>query len=426
MKNLADLMAALPPARRRKIAARAATLIAEEQHRQARRKARAEARALKLIAEAAKLVPWMPMHELVLRRRPLSKRAVDKRQAQLAPPLSPALKAARDAFYAITGGSIDSGNVRAARVTTEQRIKFFRSKTFRDWVAYEKLCGREVFWLKDVDKTQGAGDIFTFFYKWRAENDKFSKSQLVRISKYLKSVSHENSGHPMEVLRLFEQKLAGGEGLGLMDFWSGAYWPAQFGFTRAEKKRQVEAFARHYAARVYPGVKEENKVLEEAGVHVVIVSNGDQELAIAVAKELGIKSENVVGSNLLYAKNNRATGVVHSYEITGDHAWESRPQPGKALSFHYWLHMNRQRFGWDHIDDDKFVIAGRDGDSASSDGGMMILLKPPAIGNFMVDTPGEPERLEKFFKVAAKYGWTKGQFFTLVQEPSQRGATPSK
>ncbi|MBI4534042.1 MAG: hypothetical protein HY711_08835 [Candidatus Melainabacteria bacterium] len=55
---------------------------------------------------------------------------------------------------------------------------------------------------------------------------------------------------------------------------------------------------------------------------------------------------------------------------------------------------------------------------------MMIFLPPAAIGNFMVDTPGEPERVERFYAVAAKYGWTRGQFFTLAQSPSQSGRKP--
>jgi hypothetical protein len=193
--------------------------------------------------------------------------------------------------------------------------------------------------------------------------------------------------------------------------------------TREEKEKQVREFAPHYAARIYPGVPEENRTLEEAGVHVVLVSNGDQELAIAVSNLLGIKPENVVGSHLIYGEDGRATGVNHSYEVF-DEDWETRPQPGKPLSFHYWAHVNRGRWGWKHLDDRKIVIAGRDGDSASADGGMMILLPPPAIGNFMVDTPGEPTRIQKFHVLAAKYGWTRGQFFTLVQLPAPAGNYP--
>ncbi len=41
-----------------------------------------------------------------------------------------------------------------------------------------------------------------------------------------------------------------------------------------------------------------------------------------------------------------------------------------------------------------------------------------AIGNFMIDTPHEPNRVLKFYDLARKYGWTPGQFFTLVQDPS--------
>ena len=70
------------------------------------------------------------------------------------------------------------------------------------------------------------------------------------------------------------------------------------------------------------------------------------------------------------------------------------------------------------------MIAGRDGDSASADGGLMILGQTAAIGNFMVDTPGEPKRLQKFKAVADKYGWTPGQFFTLKQSASECGNLP--
>ncbi len=356
------------------------------------------------------------------------------------------LERARAKLYAIAGGSYDSDDVTAARLTTAQRIEYFRSPEFRDWVASEKAAGREVFWLKDVDKTQSAGDIFTFFYKWRADNDKFSAQQLQIIQQFLLQQRNLLSGtaaraingvfsaigapvpgfaslQPHDVVRLWVDKENGGNGIGLLDFWSGAYWPSQVGFTREEKLAQVTEFVPLYAAKVYPGVAEENRTLEEAGVHVVIVSNGDQELAIAGAATLGVKPENVVGSNLIYGPDGHATGVNHSYEVFGDD-WQTRPQPGKPLSFHYWLHTNRSRFGWTAITDDKTVIAGRDGDSAGTDGGMMILLKAPAIGNFMINTPGEPDRIKKFYSVAAKYGWTRGQFFTLDQQPSQSGRFP--
>lgn len=364
--------------------------------------------------------------------------------------VSAQLKRARQLLYSVTGGSHDSGDVRAARLTTAQRTEFFRSPEFREWVAFEKAHGRQVFWLKDVDKTQGAGDIFTFFFKWRADNDKFSASQLGAIDDYLlKRQGFARSGAvrltralwllssamgfspqlpafaklgPYEVLRLWESKEAGGDGIGLLDFWSDVYWPSQRGMTRTEKIAQINAFAPLYADRLYPGVREENLALREAGVEVVIVTNGDQELAIAAAPVIGIDPENVVGSHLKY-DGEKSLGENHSYEVFAEE-WAARPQPGKPLSFHYWVHVNRKRWGWSDLDEDQIVIGGRDGDSASSDGGMMIFLPAPAIGNFMVDTPGEPERIQKFHRIVSKYGWGKGRYFTLVQAPSPLGAKP--
>jgi hypothetical protein len=338
-----------------------------------------------------------------------------------------ALTAARRKLYSIAGGSRTSGNPRLSHITTAQRMEYFRSAEFRAWVKAEKAAGREVFWLKDVDKTQGAGDVFTFFFKWRADNNKFSPEQLDVIAGVLSKngvtgITAKSAG-PQAVIDSWLANEAGGKGLGMMEFWAQAFWPSQFGLTREEKLAQVTAFAPQYASRIYPGVKEENELLEETGVHVVIVSNGDQELAIACAPYLGVKPENVVGSNLLYNEQGVSTGVNHSYEVFGDD-WHKRPQPGKPLSFHYWLHMNRARFGWDEIDEERFVIAGRDGDSGSTDGGMMIMLQTAAIGNFMVNTPGEPKRIAAFYDIAQKYGFTRGQFITLDQMPSKLGFKP--
>jgi len=348
------------------------------------------------------------------------------------------LTAARRRLYEIAKGHIDSNNVEASSLTTEERMAFFRTPEFVAWVEAERASGHQVFWLKDVDKTQAAGDIFTFFYKWRADNKKFSPSQLKTIEDFLLSRMNpvERAAFkvarrftsldrlsPYEVIRLWQSKEHGGPGISLLDFWSKIYWPTQIGLTKEEKESQVREFAPHYAKKVYPGVPEENRLLEELGVNVVIVSNGDHELALAVSGILGIKPENVVGSRLVYGKDGRATGCLYSYELF-DEEWSDRPQPGKPLSFHYWAHVNRKRLGLPHLSDEQIVVAGRDGDSASADGGMMILLSPPAIGNFMVDTPGEPGRLKKFFELAARYGWTRGQFFTLRQLASKSGAVP--
>lgn len=336
-----------------------------------------------------------------------------------------ALEGARQKLYTIAGGSIDSGDVHAASISTAQRIEYFRSAEFAAWLAAEKAAGREVFWLKDVDKTQAAGDIFTFFFDWRADNGKFSQHQLEVIQRFLQkqNVHVALEDGPQEVVRLWKNREEGGEGIEIVDFWREVYWPSQIGITRTEKQAQLKAFAEYYGSRVYPHVVEENRLLEELGVHVVIVSNGDQELAIAAGSVLGIKAENVVGSNLIYDENGVSTGVNHSYEQF-DKFWSDKPQPGKQFSFHYWLHANRARFGWTRISEQNFVIAGRDGDSASADGGMMILGQTVALGNFMVDTPDEPKRLQKFMAVADKYGWTPGQFFTLKQAPSECGNLP--
>lgn len=346
--------------------------------------------------------------------------------AQVTFGLDTALEKARRRLYAASGGSYNSADVRAARITGVQRLDYFRSPEFVNWVRSELAAGRQVFWLKDVDKTQAAGDVFSFFFKWRADNNKFTPSQLEGIAKYFRSrgfaVPEDASQLPHEALRLWLQKTAGGDGIGLMEFWSEIYWPTQMGLTEAEKLAQVTAFAPTYACRVYPGVAAENRFLESLGVTVVIVSNGDQELARAIAPILGINPQNAVGSNLLY-ENGLSTGVIHSYEMV-DEDWDDRPQPGKALNFHYWLHINRARWSWSEADEGKFVIAGRDGDSASADGGMMIYLQPAAIGNFIVDTPAEPNRAQKFYRLAAKYGWTRGQFITLVHSASERGFQP--
>lgn len=341
------------------------------------------------------------------------------------------LVVAQRKLHSIAGGSPDSGNPRLARLTTAQRIAYFQTPEFRDWLASERAAGREVFWLKDVDKTQAAGDIFTFFFEWRVRNKALSRQQVGVISRYLTQrkpklprTAPYVSTAARDALNLWLAKEEGNEGLGLLEVWSSVYWPSQIGLTRDQKLAQVTAFAPEYAQRIYPGVPDENRLLTELGVNVVIVSNGDQELAIAVAPLLGVLPSNVVGSHLLYDESGVSTGVNHSYEIF-DKEWEQRPQPGKSWSFHYWLHMNRQRFGWQHTNGGLVTIAGCDGDSATTDGGMMTNLPwHSAIGNFMVDTPGEPARLAKFHRIAAKYGWTKGQFITLAHEPSQKGFRP--
>lgn len=351
-----------------------------------------------------------------------------------------ALDRARAKLYAIAGGSYDSNDVMASRLTVQQRVAYFRTPEFKNWVRAERACGREVFWLKDLDKTQAAGDIFTFFFKWRADNAQFSEAQNDELKKFFahikakdptaisdeemaKVATNSGSENGHLVVELWQRKEAGHPGLSLIDFWEGAYWPTQLGLTEQEKADQVRAFAPHYAKKIFPHAREDNEALAAAGVHVVIVSNGDQELAQAVAPLLGIDPRNVVGSNLIY-ENGVATKINHSYEIF-DPVWNARPQGGKPLSYHFWMNKEKERFGWSGLDENRIVVAGRDGDSASSDGGMMILMmKQAAIGNFMVDTPNEPGRLQKMLALARKYGWTKGQFVTLAPDAPASGAIP--
>ena len=351
------------------------------------------------------------------------------------------LSRARAELYRVAGGSYASDRVDASSLTMEQRLAYFGSRPFKQWVAAERACGRQVFWLKDLDKTQAAGDIFTFFFKWRADNGMFSERQNDALKKFLFETKAKHPSAITEaemarvagnsatdnarlVVELWKRKEAGGEGISLLDFWAGAYWPSQIGLTRAEKLEQVRQFAPTYAAKIFPGVREDNLALTRAGVNVVIVSNGDQELAQSVTPLLGIEERNAVGSHLIYDEHGVSTGVNHAYEIF-DKDWGARPQAGKPLSFHYWLNANKERWDWRGLEEDRIVLAGRDGDSASSDGGMMILMnKPAAIGNFMIDTPGEPQRLERFEALARKYGWTKGQFVRLVPRAPASGAMP--
>jgi hypothetical protein len=338
-----------------------------------------------------------------------------------------ALASARAKLYSIAGGSHDSGDPRASRMTLAQRIDFIDSKEFRDYIAAERDADVTPFWKKDVDKTQGAGDVFTFMFKHRADNGMFSPRQLKEVSDFLRARSALKRPRlknltPYALLAQWQAHEEGGEGVEMMEFWR-VYWKAQLGLTREEKLAQVASFAPSYAAKVFPGVREENQLLTEVGVEVVIVSNGDQELAIAISPYLGVKPQNVVGSHLKYDDKGVSIGVNHSYEVFGDD-WLVRPQPGKNLSFHYWLHANRKRFFRDRINEDRFVIVGRDGDSGSTDGGMMIHGHPATIGNFMVEVPGEPGRVLKFQQMMAKYGWTCGNCITLVQEPSRTGFLP--
>jgi hypothetical protein len=338
-------------------------------------------------------------------------------------PVSSPLDLAKTALYIMAGGSADSGKAGLSNLTAEDRIEYFRTEEFKNWVASEKAAGRTVYWLKDIDKTQAAGDIFTFFFEWRARNGGFTPEQNEILRQFLaakgkltpaeaRTVARQDaSANAHKVIELWE---AGR--LGLLDFWSGAYWPTQAGLTREEKARQTSEFAKEYASRIYPDTVADNRALRAAGVEVVFVSNGDEELAKAVAPLLGNVPENVVGSKLLYEADGRSNGKLHTYEIYDD-KWSAKPQPGKVLNWRYWLHERG-------VDGSRAVVAGMDGDSAAADGGVMIYLSP-VIGNFMVNTPDEPDRVEQFKKFGDKYGaWERGRFIELSPRASAMGALP--
>lgn len=343
------------------------------------------------------------------------------------------LENARGAFSQIAGGSADSGDASRSRISVQELTKYYRSPEFHGWVAAEKAAGRQVFDLKDIDKSQSAGDSFTFFFKWLADHGKLGAAQNETMKAFLKTVqvndpelngrlarvdANDAQTNADLVIRLWRGKSGGGDGIGLLDFWKEVYWPVQKGLTRQDKLEEVEAFKSDYLPEIYPGIPELNQALADAGVEVVAVSNGDEELAKATAPLLGIKRENVVGSNLLYGADGMSIGSDHSYEIFTAPWATQYPQPGKILAFHYWLNENKERWGWPRIDSDKIVFVGAYGDSASADGGMMIF-NPfrLAIGNFMVDTPHEPDRIQKFHEMAQRYGWDLGRFVTLTHDP---------
>ncbi|MBI4375983.1 MAG: hypothetical protein HY549_05995 [Elusimicrobia bacterium] len=337
------------------------------------------------------------------------------------------LEAVRGELAAWTGGhGAEPGR---DRISAKNRVHLFRSGAFKRWVAAERAAGRRVFWLRDLDKTQAAGDISSHFFRWKAERGHFTAAQNRIMRRYLARIKTDDPAlarrlrraprqSPAEnarlVLDLWRHGEKGGKGIKGLDFFTKAFWPTQHGFTRQEKREQAEAFAAYFSRFIYPHVRQENLALARAGVDVVIVSAADQEIISAVAPLLGLKPSNVVGSYLIYGEDGRAKGEQHAYDVS-DRKWLERPNPGKALSFHYWLNKNKRRWGWKELDPDKIVIAGADGDSASSDGGLWVYFPRKALGNFMVDTPHEPGRLEKSIKLVTKYGWDR--HFVLEHEP---------
>lgn len=328
------------------------------------------------------------------------------------------LTIARDKFYEIANGGLHSNDVKAAQLSSDQLLQFVKGPEFRNWVASEKAAGNEVFWPTDVDKTMSSGDTFTYFFKWREDHHKFSPEQLQIISNAIKHLDPQaKSTTPEDALKLWQSKEKGGQGIGLLDFWNKIYWPSQKGMTMAEKVAETKDFSKTFSDKIYPLVPEINKAIEDAGAHVVILSNGDQEIAKAIAPEFGVKPENVIGATTLVDPHGFLTGAPQNYEMF-DKTWSQLPQPGKEMNFHNWLDANKQRFGWNQLDEGRVLLAGYNGDSAAADGGMMVFSKEKGIADFMVDTPGEPSRIAQFYSLANQFGGTKGEFVTLHRQPS--------
>ena len=310
-------------------------------------------------------------------------------------------------------------------LSSKARSEYFRSREFTQWVSNERALGKTVLWLTDLDKAMGAGDIFTFFFDWRLDNGGFSAEQGEALSSFLKNTGKLSdveerlieSGSPNDaarmVLTLWRRGLEdSATGISLGEFWTEAYWASQAGLSGEEKKSLASEFAPTYKDKIFPGVTEANSALKEAGVRIVMVTNGDEELAKSVAPLLGIEEADVVGTGHIYEEG-RSTGQMHTLEIF-EGEWSNRPQPGKALNFRCWLTHRSELNGED------VTVAGFDGDSFGADGGAMLFLQPnPVLGYFMVDTPGSRDagRIEKFREGVLKYGgWQKEKFIRLSYE----------
>ena len=325
------------------------------------------------------------------------------------------LLAARHSLFEIAKSKPDTLDFSAGKISTNDLLGYVRSDGFKDWVKAEKNAGSEVFWPTDIDKTLASGDLFEHYFKWRAENNKFTPDQLKLVSDAVKQIlPNATATTPMDVVRLAEPQANGKPAIGLGDYWSKIYWPSTKGMTAEARMSEINEFAPSYADKVYDQIAEVHQAVEAAGAHVVAVSTGDEELAKGIASLIAIKPENMIGSKPLYDSNGITKGAYSGYDIT-DPDWINRPQPDKPMLFHDWLSANKSRFGWDHLAESKIKVAAFSGDSAGMDGGMMIFATPKSLANFMVDTPGEGGRLQNFQALAKQFGYTPSSFITLTR-----------
>ena len=124
-------------------------------------------------------------------------------------------------------------------LTSEQRLEYFSSEKFTDWVAFERKLGNRVMWLTDLDKAKAAGDSFVYFFEWRIRNEAFSADQGVQLKRLLAAHAGSDTTHieelsPVQAARMvFESwkhaETRTGSGISFLDFWAKGFWPSQVG-----------------------------------------------------------------------------------------------------------------------------------------------------------------------------------------------------
>lgn len=304
-------------------------------------------------------------------------------------------------------------------LTSADRLKYFQSDTFRRWIQIECKLGNQVVWITDLDKAKASGDSFVYFTDWRARNAAFTTEQVEAFAELLRANApslHSRLPHLLaqspskiahQALKSWARnELKGSEGISLKELFMQGYWSSFKGMTRPEKMKLVQDFAPEYQNKIFPGAREEHLALAAAGVKVIIVTNGDADLARSIAPLMGISPDNVAGVDAYYDGEGRATGEAHILEIE-DEEWARRPQPGKPIRFECFL---RERFPNRQV-----ILAGFDGDSPAADGGGMLFLKPK-LGYFMVDTPGSHDRMRitKFNDFVRRYGQRFESHFVVL------------
>lgn len=345
------------------------------------------------------------------------------------------LNSARADLWSLVDNNTASHRLDVPSLGVGERTSFFGSDVFKAWVESEHKIGNRVLWVTDLDKAMASGDTFVYFFDWRARHATFTDQQnqimleaLTRTKVFdtaklysLKSNSPQENAR--EILQLWSRhERVGAPGIDLATFWREIYWPTLIGLSPKEKAQMVAAFVQEYPPKIFPGVLKANATLRDSGVEVVIVTNGDEDLAKGVAPALGIDPRNVAGVETEY-HGERATGRGHFLEIF-DAEWSRRPQPGKFIRLGCWAERDEQKAR--SIEGKAIVIAGFDGDSPGPDGGAMLFMRPK-LGYFMVDTPGshDQHRIKGFKDFVERYAhWHAERFIALTYPEPQHGPFP--